>query len=200
VREGPDVAFLDVELPDFDGFEILRRLPSASRPVAIFLTAHGEQALEAFDVSAGDYLAKPFSRERFARALNRAREQLRLRRGAATAPREYLTRLAIREGQRADVLELRDVDYIDVGGHYLCIHVGRNVHLLRGQLADIEERLDPADFARIHRSAIVRLDRVKSLIARTNGDGDIILRDGRTLPLSRTYRERLAVRLGLDPR
>ena len=198
VREGPDVAFLDVGLPDFDGFEILRRLPSASRPVAIFLTAHGEQALEAFDVSASDYLAKPFSRERFGRALDRAREQLRLRHGAAAAPRDYLTRLAIKEKQRAEIVDVRHVDYIDVGGHYLCIHVGERVHLLRGQLTDIEERLDPADFARIHRSAIVRIDRVKSLIARTNGDCDVILVDGRKLLLSRTYRDRLAGRLGLD--
>lgn len=198
-RAKPDVAFLDVELPDFDGFEILRRLPSATRPVAVFLTAHGEQALEAFDVSAVDYLAKPFSRERFVRALNRAREQLRLRHGAVAAPREYLTRLAIKDRQRAVIVDLRDVDYIDVGGHYLCIHVGRTVHLLRGQLADIEERLDPTHFARIHRSAIVRIDRVKSVLARTNGDCDVILVDGRKLPLSRTYRERLAGQLGLEP-
>jgi len=197
VREDPDVAFLDVGLPDFDGFEIVRRLPSATRPIAIFLTAHGEKALEAFDVSAGDYLEKPFSRERFSRALNRAREQLRLRRGA-DRPRDYLTRLAIREKERTEVVETRDVDYIDVGGHYLCIHVGKTVHLMRGQLADIDERLDPAEFARIHRSAIVRIDRVKTLIARSNGDCDVILVNGSKLVLSRTYRERLVGRLGLD--
>jgi two-component system, LytTR family, response regulator len=200
VREDPDVVFLDVGLPDFDGFEILRRLPSATRPVAIFLTAHGEKALEAFDVSAGDYLAKPFSPERFSRALNRAREQLRLRRGATEWPRDYFRRLAIKEKQRTEVVDTRHIDYIDVGGHYLCIHVGKTVHLMRGQLADIEERLDPAEFARIHRSAIVRIDRVKSLIARSNGDSDVILVDGSKLLLSRTYRERLADRLGMGNR
>jgi two-component system LytT family response regulator len=197
VREGPDVAFLDVGLPDIDGFEIVRRLPSATRPVAIFLTAHGEKALEAFDVNAGDYLTKPFSRERFTRALNRAREQLRLQHSIPDTPRDYLTRLAIKERQRVEVVDLRHVDYIDVGGHYLCVHVGKAVHLMRGQLSDIEERLDPAEFARIHRSAIVRIDRVKSLIARTNGDCDVILVDGSKLVLSRTYRERVAGKLGL---
>jgi two-component system LytT family response regulator len=197
VRESPDVAFLDVGLPDFDGFEVLRRLPPSSRPLAIFLTAHAEQALEGFNVSASDYLAKPFSRERLARALNRAREQFRLRQGELAAPRDYLTRLAIKERQRVDIVDLRNVDYIDVGGHYLCIHIGKTVHLLRGQLADIEERLDPADFVRIHRSAIVRIDRIRSLIGRTNGDCDVILVDGRKLLLSRTYRERLAGRVGL---
>jgi two-component system LytT family response regulator len=198
VREDPDVAFLDVGLPDFDGFEIIRRLPSATRPVAIFLTAHGEKALEAFDLSAGDYLAKPFSRERFSRALNRAREQLRLRHSDADRSRDYLRRLAIKEKQRTEVVDTRHIDYIDVAGHYLCIHAGKTVHLKRGQLADIEERLDPAEFARIHRSAIVRIDRVKSLIARSNGDCDVILVDGSKLMLSRTYRDRVAGRLGLD--
>jgi two-component system, LytTR family, response regulator len=196
-REEPDVAFLDVGLPDFDGFEIIRRLPPHSRPFTIFLTAHGDKALEGFEVSAGDYLAKPFSRERFAQAIDRARAQLRLRRGAEGPPRDYLKRLAIKDRQRAEVVDTRHVDYIDVGGHYLCIHVGATVHLMRGQLADIEERLDPAEFARVHRSAIVRIDRVKSLVARTNGDCDVILADGRKLLLSRTYRERLARRLGL---
>jgi two-component system, LytTR family, response regulator len=197
VREGPDVAFLDVGLPDFDGFEIVRRLPSATKPVAIFLTAHGDKALEAFDVNASDYLAKPFSRERFSRALDRAREQLRLRHGVVTTTLDYLRRLAIKDKQRTEVVDTRDIDYIDVAGHYLCIHVGKTVHLLRGQLSDIEERLDPAEFSRVHRSAIVRIDRVKSLLTRTNGDGDLLLVDGSRLLLSRTYRDRLAERLGL---
>ena len=198
VRKGPDIAFLDVGLPDFNGFEIIRRLPRETQPVAIFLTAHAEKALEAFDVSACDYLAKPFTRERFVRALNRAREQLRLRHGVSDRPRDYLRHLAIKEKRRTEVVDVRNIDYIDVGGHYLCIHVGKTVHLMRDQLADIEERLDPAEFARVHRSAIVRIDRVKSLIARSNGDCDLILKDGSKLLMSRTYRDRLGGRLGLN--
>jgi two-component system, LytTR family, response regulator len=198
VREGPDVAFLDVGLPDFDGFEIVRRLPPQTRPLAIFLTAHADKALEAFDESACDYLAKPFTRERFARALNRAREQLRLRQHADHPPRQYLRRLAIKEKQRIDVVDVCDIDYIDVAGHYLCVHVGKRVRLIRGQLVDIEENLDPAEFARVHRSTIVRIDRVRSLVARSNGDSDLILCDGSRVLMSRTYRVSLAGRLGLD--
>jgi two-component system, LytTR family, response regulator len=196
-REQPDVAFLDVGLPDFNGFEILRRLPSETRPVAIFLTAHADKALEAFDENACDYLAKPFTHERFARALHRAREQLHLRR-PDNRPHQYLRRLAIKEKQRIDFVDVRDIDYIDVGGHYLCVHVDKTVRLMRGQLADLEEQLDPADFARVHRSTIVRIDRVRSLVPRSNGDRDLILRNGSRVLMSRTYRDRLEDRIRLD--
>jgi two-component system LytT family response regulator len=197
-RVGPDLAFLDVGLPDFDGFEVVRRLPAGSVPIIIYLTAHGDKALEAFDVSAEDYLTKPFSRDRFDRALNRAREQFRLRNGGATPERpKFLKRLAIKEKGRIDVVDADDIDYIDAGGHYLCIHVGKTVHLLRGQLSEMEARLDPTQFARVHRSAIVRLDRVRSLARRQNGDCDLILADGAKLVLSRTYHEALADRLDL---
>jgi two-component system LytT family response regulator len=165
----------------------------------IYLTAHGEKALEGFDVSAEDYLTKPFSRERFARAINRARQQFRLRNpAAAEASPKVLKRLAIKEKGRTHVVDIDDVDYIDVGGHYLCIHVGKTVHLLRGQLSEMEAQLDPAQFARVHRSTIVRLDRVKSLVHRQNGDCDLILADGTTLLLSRTFREVLVDRLDLS--
>ncbi len=195
-RLAPNLVFLDVQLPDFDGFEIVRRLPPALHPVIIYLTAHNDKALDAFEVHALDYLLKPFDRERFARALNRARHQLSLR-VAPVVPREYLERLAIKEKGRTDVVAMKDVDYIDVAGHYLCIHVGKAVHLIRGALAEIEPQLDPAQFVRIHRSAIVRLERIASLTARRNGDYDVILSDGSKLLMSRTYREHLRVRLGL---
>ena len=197
-RLGPELAFLDVQLPDFDGFEIVRRLPAETRPVVIYLTAHDDKAIEAFDVSALDYLTKPFDRERFSRALNRARSQLRLRSGAPTKEeRQYLKRLAIREKGRTDVVDVGDVDYIDVAGHYLCVHAGKSVHLIRGSLGDLESQLDPAQFARIHRGAIVRLDRVKSLASRRNGDCDLILAGGGKLLLSRTYGDAVRARLGL---
>jgi two-component system LytT family response regulator len=197
-RVGPDLAFLDVGLPDFDGFEVVRRLPAGSVPIIIYLTAHGDKALEAFDVSAEDYLTKPFSRERFERALNRARQQFRLKTGGAIqTPCKFLKRLAIKERGRIDVVDVDDIDYIDSGGHYLCIHVGKTVHLLRGQLSQLETQLDPTQFARVHRSAIVRLDRVKSLVRRHNGDCDLILADGTKVVLSRTFHEALVDRLDL---
>ncbi|HEY2070964.1 MAG TPA: LytTR family DNA-binding domain-containing protein [Rhizomicrobium sp.] len=191
----PDLAFLDIQLPDFDGFEIVKRLPEGTRPVVIYLTAHDDKAIKAFEVQALDYLLKPFDRERFQRALNRARAQLGTARTAE--PVDYLKRLAIKEKDRTDVIDTADVDYIDIAGHYLCAHVGKQVHLIRGTLSDLEARLDPARFARIHRSAIVALDRVKSLSPRRNGDCDLHLKDGGKLLLSRTYRDSLRAKLGL---
>ena len=197
-REVPDLAFLDVALPDFDGFDVARRIPSDRRPVVVYLTAHDDKAIQAFDVSALDYLLKPFDRERFHQALNRARTQIALRGGKSGAePKSYLERLAIKDGRRANVIAMRDIDFVDVAGHYLCVHVGKDVHLIRGSLSDFESRLDPNLFARVHRSAIVRLDRIKSLAARRNGDSDINLHDGQKLLLSRNYRETVKQRLGL---
>ena len=192
----PDLVFLDVELPDMDGFAVAREIGAEKRPVIVYLTAHDNRALDAFDVNALDYLTKPFDRERFRRALNRARALLRMRDGAKQEV-EYLTRLAIKEKDRTDVVPIADIDFIDVAGHYLCVHVGKRVHLIRGTLGDIEEKLDPAAFARIHRSAIVRLNRVKSLIARRNGDCDLVLVDGSKLVMSRSYSDTLRARLGL---
>jgi two-component system LytT family response regulator len=197
-RVGPDIAFLDVGLPDFDGFEVVRRLPPGSVPLVIYLTAHGDKALEAFDVHADDYLTKPFSRERFDRALNRARQQFRLKHAAPIQTHsKFLKRLAIKEKGRIDVVDVDDIDYIDSGGHYLCIHVGKTVHLLRGQISQLESQLDPMRFARVHRSAIVRLDRIKSLGRRHNGDCDLILAGGAKIVLSRTFHEALLDRLDL---
>lgn len=213
-RLQPDLVFLDVQLPDIDGFEIAAKLPV--KPVIVYLTAHDDKALNAFEAGALDYLVKPFDRERFERALNRARAQFgraRAQFGRARAqfgharaqfgrmapgPVERLKRIAVKEGGRTDVVATADVDYIDVAGHYLCLHVGKQVHLIRGALSELEEKLDPDEFARIHRSAIVRLDRVKSLVARRNGDCDVLLSDGAKLVMSRNYGEAVRKRLGLS--
>jgi len=192
----PDVLFLDVGLPDMDGFEVARRIEAGSQPVIIYLTAQDDRALDAFEVSALDYLTKPFDRERFRQSLNRARALLRLK-GGAKPEADYLTRLAIKEKDRTDVVAVAEIDYIDVAGHYLCVHVGKQVHLIRGSLGELEERLDPTLFARIHRSAIVRLDRIKSLSSRRNGDCDVLLADGARLVMSRSYGDAVRTRLGL---
>jgi len=194
----PHLAFLDVQLPDFDGMEIVRRMTPRFNPVVIYLTARGDKAVEAFDAGALDYLTKPFTPDRFQRALNRARDQIRLRAGGPPAgKRAYLTRLAIKDGARTEVVSVDDIDYVDVAGHYLCIHVGRTVHLCRGALSDFEARLDPADFVRTHRSALVRLRRIRSLVARRNGDSDVFLEDGSKLLLSRTHAEEVRRRLDI---
>ncbi|MDE1939264.1 MAG: response regulator transcription factor [Alphaproteobacteria bacterium] len=194
----PLLVFLDIGLPDIDGFEVVKRLPPQGRPVVIFLTAHDDRALQAFDVNALDYLVKPFGHERFQQALDRARRQLRLQAGAAAEPPRYVRRMAIRDGARTDVVDMETVDYIDVAGHYLCLHVGKRVHLIRGSLGELEARLDPAEFIRIHRSIVVRIDRVRSLAARRNGDSDVLLADGGKLLLSRTYRDAVRPKLGFD--
>lgn len=191
-REAPDLALLDVRLPDFDGLEILARLAPQRRPATIYLTAHDEHAIAAFDVQAVDYLLKPFSRERFARAIARARERI--------APSEAPARIAVRDRGRIDLVPVRDIDYIDAAGHYVCLHVGRRVHLMRLGLSELEAQLDPARFARIHRSVIVQLARVETLAARRNGDLALTLRGGAALTVSRTYAEAVRSRLGLTAR
>lgn len=191
----PDLLFLDVGLPDMDGFALARRIDMKTPPVIIYLTAHDDRALDAFEVSALDYLTKPFDRERFRQSLNRARALIALKSGAKPAA-DYLTRLAIKDKDRTDVVAVSDVDYIDVAGHYLCVHVGKRVHLIRASLSELEERLDPALFARVHRSAIVRLDRIRSLATRRNGDCDLVLADGSKLVMSRSYSDAVRARLG----
>ena len=188
-REAPDLALLDLRLPDFDGLEILARLAPERRPAVIYLTAHDEHAIAAFDLHAVDYLLKPFSRERFARAIARARERI--------APRAEAPRIVVKDRGRIDLVPVADIDYIDAAGHYACLHVGRRVHLMRMALGELEAQLDPTRFARVHRSAIVRLDRVETLTARRNGDFDITLRGVASLTVSRTYAEGLRARLRL---
>lgn len=192
-RLAPHLVFLDVELPDLDGVEVARRLAGA-RPLIVFVTAYSEHAVAAFELNALHYLVKPFDRARFVEALNRARRQLCHDDGA---PVTYLTRLAARDQGTTELIPTLSIDYIDAAGHYLCIHVGTTVHLLRGTLNALEAQLDPAEFARIHRSALVRLDRVKSLSAKRNGDSEVVLHDGTRLTLSRSYSASARARLGL---
>jgi two-component system LytT family response regulator len=188
-REAPQLALLDMRLPDFNGLEILTRLAPQRRPATIYLTAHDEDAVAAFDVQAVDYLLKPFSRERFARAIARARQRI--------APGGEAPRIVVRDRGRIDLVPIRDIDYVDAAGHYICLHVGRKVHLMRMSLAELEGQLDPARFARVHRSAIVQLDRVEALAQRRNGDLDLTLRGGAALTVSRTYAAALRARLRL---
>jgi two-component system LytT family response regulator len=193
-RLTPRLVFLDVQLPDLDGVEVARRL-DGPKPVIVFVTAYSEHAVAAFEVNALDYLVKPFDRARFAEALNRARR--RLSHDDAGPPVRYLARLAARDRGTTELIPTLSIDYIDAAGHYLCIHVGTTVHLLRGTMSALEAQLDPAEFVRIHRSALVRLDRIKSLSAKRNGDSEVMLRDGTRLTLSRSYGAAVRTRLGL---
>lgn len=192
----PDLVFLDVQLPDFDGLEVARRLPQP-RPAIVFLTAHAQHALPAFEVEALDYLLKPADPEGLARAMDRVRRSLG--RPVQARPADVPDHLEIRDGGRVVFVPLGAIDHVDAAGHYLCIHVGRDVHLLRLPMAELVDRLGP-DFVRIHRSALVQVNRVAEVIDRRNGDGDVKLVTGAVLPLSRTYRAALEARLALARR
>jgi two-component system LytT family response regulator len=215
-RLAPDVVFLDVQMPRMDGFEVLRAiLPregpgNAARPApaVIFVTAFDQYALRAFDANALDYLLKPFDRERFERALSRARRHIEsgkrehlnarleaLVRALEPGPR-FLDRLVIRNAGRVVFLKSDEIDWIEAAGNYACLHSGADSHLLRETMSTLEAKLDPAKFARIHRSAIVNLDRVKEIQPSFHGDAVVLLRGGKRLPLSRNYREKLHQHLG----
>ncbi len=186
---GPDLLLLDVELPDGTGLDVARRL-NEPKPVIVFLTAYPEHALPAFEVEALDYLLKPAGVEDVTRALDRVRRALERARGPHAADEH----LEIRDGSRKTFVATKHIEWVDAAGHYLCVHAQGQVHLIRTPIAELVERLGPC-FARVHRSAIVRLDRVASIVDRRNGDGDVHLIGGAVVALSRTYRADLERRL-----
>jgi two-component system LytT family response regulator len=207
-QHDPDLVFLDVQMPEVDGFGFLELLGPERAPLTIFVTAYDQYALRAFEVHALDYLLKPFDRDRFQRALERARNTLlgrevddSHRRIAALlaelAPeRRYAERLVVKTGEKTLLLRVNEVDWIEAAANYLKLHRGKDVHLLRETMNSIETRLDPSRFARIHRSTIVNLDRIAHLESWFHGDYCVKLVDGTTLTLSRTYRDRFEQHIG----
>ncbi|HZM99277.1 MAG TPA: response regulator [Pyrinomonadaceae bacterium] len=213
----PDLIFLDIQMPEMDGFDVLERAGPEHIQAIIFVTAFDQYALKAFDVHALDYLLKPFDDERFAHALQRAKTQIEARhinkltqrllalleereseRKVSLQQTTYLTRLMIKASGRVMLLKVDDIDFIEADGNYAKLHVGRKAHLLREKMHDLEGRLDPAKFVRIHRSIIVNLDRIKEMHPHFNGDYVVVLEDGRQLRLSRTRRDNLVHRLHKD--
>ncbi len=187
----PDLVFMDIQMPGLDGLAALRRLPPAERPLSILLTAYDQFALGAFEIQALDYLLKPVDDERFREALDRARAALRLRATGEAVRPAYARRFTVRTGQRIAVIDADEIDWIEASDDYAGLHVGPRIHLLREPLHQLAGRLDPAHFVRIHRSAIVRLDRVAELEPLVNRDCLIRLRDGTPLRVSRTYIDQL---------
>ncbi len=202
----PDLVFLDVQMPERDGFAVLAALDTPPAAV-IFVTAYDEYALRAFEVHALDYLLKPFDRDRFVAALDRARAAVR-RHPAADDPRllalladltardNRLTRVAVKHRGRIRLVPLEEVEWIEASGNYLRLHVPGGQYLVRETMQRFAERLDPCRFARIHRSAIVNIERVRELTPLSHGDCSVLLASGREVTLSRTYREQLKARLG----
>ena len=197
-RTKPDLLFLDVQMPEVDGFDLLEQVGVDQAPVVVFVTAYSEHALRAFDVHAIDYLLKPITDERFARALARGKELARLRRekatpsanlGALLRERSRLTRrILVRDRDRTRVVDVDTIDWIEAADYYALIHAGGESHLLRETMNELEQRLDPARFFRVHRSAIINLDRVREIHPLYRGDRELLLADGTRLRLSRTRR------------
>lgn len=207
-KHRPDLVFLDVQMPAADGFDVVEAIGAEQMPAVIFVTAYDKYALRAFDVHALDYLLKPFDRARFRESLERARAQIRRARdgevserllallGSIRAKQQHRERLVVREGGRIFFLRAEEIDWIEAAGNYLRLRAGRHSHLIRETMAGIEAQLDPAKFARIHRSTIVNLDRVRELLPGPHGDSTLLLRDGTRLTLSRTFRTRFDERFG----
>ncbi len=182
----PDLVFLDVQMPECDGFDVLEMLGCDLPPAVIFVTAYDHYALKAFETGALDYLLKPFEDSRFELALGRARERLRRHRPTAGS-----TRLTVKSGNQILFLEPQDIDWIEAADYYACLHVGSRTHLLRRSMSELERDLDPNTFRRIHRSAIVNLARVRGLQLNHAGEYEVLLNDGITLPISRRYRRQI---------
>jgi two-component system LytT family response regulator len=203
-EHNPDLLFLDVQMPGMDGFEVLENLPPESFPAVVFTTAYDTYAVRAFEHSAVDYLLKPFDEERFRKAADRARSRLGkgsnnsewIRRLAsdlrqAQQERAGLQRLVIRSRGQVSFLRVDEIDWIEASHNYLKIHCGPDVHQLRETIKEIEARLQPDKFLRIHRCLIVNVDRIRRLEACGYGEYLVVLRDGKKLSLSRGYRENL---------
>ena len=185
-----DVAFLDVQMPEGNAFDVIREVGPDRMPVVVFVTAYDRYALRAFEVHAVDYLLKPFDRARFREALRRARLQVQARAGAGVAA-TGTERLAVRSSSRVSLVRVNDLDYVESCGNYVRLHCGDERHLMRETMTALEARLDPRRFARIHRCILVNLDRVKELHPLFHGDWMVVLRSGVRLSLSRNYRDRV---------
>ena len=189
----PDLVLLDVQMPGLDGFGVVQEIGADRMPVVIFATAFDQYALRAFEARALDYLLKPFTDERFRDVLGRAKEQVRQRRlGALRAQPAAPARLEVRLGNRVAFVRIDDVDWVEAADYYARLHVGAASHLVRETMQELEARLDARRFVRVHRSAIVNVDRVRELRTIAAGRHEVVLRDGTRLPLSRSRRELVA--------
>ena len=199
----PDLVFLDIQMPELDGFGVLAATVPEHMPAVVFVTAYDAFAIRAFDAHALDYLLKPFDRERFQRAAGRAVAHVRQRKNGELDQRlrallddirpepKYIDRLVVRSGPRVVFVKVDEIDWIDAEGNYLRLHIGKRSHLLRETMSTMEAKLNPREFMRIHRSTIVRIDRIKELESVFQGEYLVTLHDGTKLTSSRGYREAL---------
>jgi two-component system LytT family response regulator len=219
-----DLVFLDVQMPGYSGVDVVEEIGPEHMPVVIFVTAYDQYALKAFDIAALDYLLKPFDDERFEQALNRAREAITRRKvdtlrdrlahllddvGSGDAPDSepsadasngspYLERIAVESRGQVRVVPVESIEYVTASGPYAELHVGDTTHVIRERMQTLEDRLDPSAFMRVHRSTIVRLDEIDALLHNPGGDYAVRLKSGERLSVSRSRRDELEDRLGLN--
>ena len=197
----PDLLFLDVQMPELDGFGVIQALKPSLLPAIIFVTAYDRYALRAFQVHALDYLLKPIEPERFAESLARARNNVQLQllnqnllalMQELNRQRQPVERWIVRSAGRMMIVKSGDIDWVETAGDYACLHAKGKTHLLRETMSAMAQKLDPGKFIRIHRSAIVNLDRIQEMLPQPHGEIVLLLKDGVRLTLSRTYRAQFA--------
>jgi len=199
-NQHPDLVFLDVQMPDLDGFSVLQNLSTGQIPLIIFVTAYDQHALRAFDVHAVDYLTKPFDRKRFAEAIDHAKVYMKGTKEPDTARilsmlqeiragERYLERFAVKNGETVFFVRAEDVDAIEAQGNYVRLSLASSSHLLRETLNNIESQINPRMFVRIHRRTIVNIDRVKEVQTWARGEYRVVLVTGAHYTLSRGYRQ-----------
>ena len=211
-EKSPDLVFLDVQMPGLDGFGVIEHVGVERMPVVIFVTAYDLHALRAFQVHAIDYLLKPLEAERFHVALGRARALLQQHEFSEInqkltsllhtlrANRAYPERFVIKSLGSIEVVKVDDIHWVEAEGDYVRLHANGKSYLMREKISALENQLDPATFVRIHRSIIVRIDRIAALKPQSNSDHEVVLRDGRRLSLSRTYHDRVFAALKIAPK
>ena len=195
----PDLLFLDVQMPECDGFDVLEMLGNDLPPAVIFVTAYDQYALRAFEAGALDYLLKPFDNRRFKLALTRAKQRI-LGTSQGENVRRSPERIVIKSAGEVCFIKVQDIDWIEAADYYACLHVGQRSHLLRRSLGDLEAELDCDLFCRVHRSGIVNLDRVSGLKLREDGEYEVLLQTGARVRMSRRYRKELEARMGVHDR
>jgi two-component system LytT family response regulator len=219
----PDLVFLDIQMPGFDGFDVVRSMQGDDMPMVVFATAFDHFAVKAFEVHAVDYILKPVDEKHLSRALDRARERLvqklavsdkehllevigeitgrapsemeKWMEGGARPMHQYPEKIAIRDGGNTTLVPAADIDWVDAAGDYMCVHASGRIHIMRITMKQLEDQLDPALFQRVHRSTIVNLDRVQKISAHMNGEFHLILSDNTRLKMSRGYKEKVQLLL-----
>jgi two-component system LytT family response regulator len=204
----PDLVLLDVQMPEMDGFSVVKEIGAEQMPAVVFVTAHDQYAIQAFEINAIDYLLKPVTEERFALALGRAKTRVRVRPAdeanrqiislleTIASPRRYLKRLAVRSAGKTVFVDVEDIDWMEAAENYVQLHAGRSGHLLHVAMNTLEKSLDPEMFQRIHRSVIVNVRRIKELQPALHGEYVITLQNGVRLQSGRVYHEKLKALAG----